>query len=541
VHDLTLKLAYAMIPLFWPIWLTTAAAAAWFACRAPLPWRSGRPLPGRSSQKNAALFLPYAVALVWGVEFAYHDNEVFIEYTVAGRPWPLAIWPHEGRYFPLFAQEYNVIGLLAANAVVYHAVVALQLLAFCWLIAMAVGDLHIGWRIAVTAILVLSNSVGISYVDLVYPERHVVFWLTLAIIALQRFDRVPSRMSLLAVWLPAHVAMYYKEPVFILFATVATMRLVIDCLRDRPAALSWLKGQQLNLGLLALSVVFVSQLVACLSAFGTSAYVDRATIGVVAATIRYLRTDPLLIGLCAAVVLRTSMMRGLADVDPVWDSLAVAAIVYVIALSAFGLAANRYMPPPDLIAALYIVRVAAASWTPSRRRVIRIAWAAVATASVAFGAFRLLEYKSVVRGTASLEQFLASYATAHPGTIALHFPGTKGWRIANLATYLRYRNRPLFDRVQLSSPSVFPDGRCVSYIAYAHCETAKAPPPEALVIHLPDDADRDGGNGERELFRYELLPGGVPQWLGALLYAGAELYEGRPMPAEWLSATASLP
>ena len=539
--DLTFKLAYGMIPLFWPMWLAVAAAAVWVACHAPLPWRSGEPIRWRPALAVAALFIPYALFLIWGSEFAYHDNEVLTEYSAAGKFWPVAIWPHEGRYFPLFGQEFNVIGLFAPNAVVYHSLVALQLLGFCWLVAIAMEDLPIGWRIAVMAVLVLSNSVGIVFADLIYPERHIVFWLTAATIALQRMQRTPSRMNLLVAWLSTHIALYYKEPVFIFVATAATARLTLSYLRDRPTRLTWLKTQRLELGFLALSAIFAVQLVACLSAFGTSAYVERTDIGVLRTTEHYLRTDPLLIALFATVALRASRIRRVEDVDPVWDSLAAAAIVFVISLGAIGLAANRYMPPADLIAALYVVRQAAAERLLSRRRVARLAWAGIAAATVLFGLFRLVEYKAVVRGTASLERFLDDYASSRPGEIRLHFPGTKGWRIANLATYLRYRNRPLFERVRFSSPESFPTGRCVVYVTYARCSREVSPPPDSLLIHLPDDTTRGVAREDRVIFRYELVPGGVPGWVGPLLYPSTELYDGHPMPPDWLSATASLP
>jgi len=42
--------------------------------------------------------------MIWGVAFAYHDNEYFVE-TAAGRSLPLMIWPDIGRYFPLQLRE----------------------------------------------------------------------------------------------------------------------------------------------------------------------------------------------------------------------------------------------------------------------------------------------------------------------------------------------------------------------------------------------------------------------------------------------------
>ena len=42
----------------------------------------------------------------------------------------------------------------------------------------------------------------------------------------------------------------------------------------------------------------------------------------------------------------------------------------------------------------------------------------------AFGAFRLLEHKSVVRGTVELAAFLDRFAAEHPGPVRVYFPDT---------------------------------------------------------------------------------------------------------------------
>jgi hypothetical protein len=108
-QTLVVKLSWATIPLFWPLFVATLVAAAWFSLRSHDRFRSGLPL--RFERASAwfvgCALVPYVTFMTWGGDFTYHDNDVFTEHTVVGKPWPLAIWPVEGRYFPVFAQEFR--------------------------------------------------------------------------------------------------------------------------------------------------------------------------------------------------------------------------------------------------------------------------------------------------------------------------------------------------------------------------------------------------------------------------------------------------
>jgi hypothetical protein len=245
-----------------------------------------------------------------------------------------------------------------------------------------------------------------------------------------------------------------------------------------------------------------------------------------------------LLALIPGVALRIWRLQSPKEIDAIWDPLVLSAIIYLFVLVALGLFADRYAPPIDLIFALYLAREAAYWWSarPARRWLLGAVTAVGAAAVCTFGAFRLIEHKSVVRGTVELAAFLNRFTAEHEGSVRAYFPASRGWRVMNFAAYLDYRYPSAYERVLLRGPGAFPENRCARWRKY-RCEHAAAAEPGDLVIHLPDDSPRDDYAQGRLLFEYEWLTGGVPQVLGQLLYPEAPLYVGERMPQGWLKAT----
>jgi hypothetical protein len=542
LQQLLLAPAYQLDRLFWPIWVAVVVALVYVAVRTQHDWRSRAPFvwPRLDAVLVLIFLVPYVLFMVWGVAFAYHDNDFFLE-TAAGRSSPLHIWPEIGRYFPLQMKEFNLLRHISPTALFYQSVVAVQVVLFCALLLIALADIGMRWRVGAVLLLLCSNSIGIVFADPIYPERNIIFAMALFIVAVQRFDRSPSRLNFIAATVAAHLSLYFKEPIFLLVGTFAAGRLLLVWRRTRPAGWAWLRGQPFELSLLGVCLVFAIQLFLTLLATRQSTYVVDATVGPLTALARYARTDMWLLALIAGLVFRIRRLRALGEVDAIWDPLVQSAVLYFVVLIVIGLFADRYAPPIDLIAALYLAREMAYWWSarPARRWFLAAVTAATAMAVCVFGAFRLIEHKSVVRGTVELAAFLDRFAAEHPGTVRVYFPDTYGWRLMNFAGYLRYRYPAAYERIHLRGPHAFPENRCAYWRDY-RCEHADASEPGDLIAHLPDDLKRDGGQHGRLLFEYELIMSGVPYALGRLLYPTAPLYVGKDMPLGWLKATAAL-
>ena len=127
-----LQLSYAMDRLFWPVWVSMVVALVCVAVRTQRDWSSREPFDWpRLDAVVVLLFLvPYVLFMLWGVAFAYHDNEYFVD-TAAGRSWPLMIWPDVGRYFPLQMREFNLLRHISPTPLFYQSIVAVQLMLLC--------------------------------------------------------------------------------------------------------------------------------------------------------------------------------------------------------------------------------------------------------------------------------------------------------------------------------------------------------------------------------------------------------------------------
>ena len=540
--QLLAKLSYATIPLFWPLWLAVVLALIYIAMLTQSNWRSRKPLiwPRLDAAVVSIFLVPYGLFMLWGVAFAYHDNDFFLE-TAAGRSLPPMIWPNVGRFFPLQMQEFNFLRHISTTALFYQLIVLAQLGLFCWLILISLAQIARAWRIIAVVMLLCSNSIGIVFADPIYPERNIVFALAVFVVAAQRVDEKPSRLNFIFGTVAAQLAIYYKEPMFLFFATFAFARLLLDWLRARPAGWSWLRDRPFELSLLGVCLIFGVQLLLVLLRTRHSLYVNDTTIGSLTALSRYARTDIWMLALVVGLAFRLRRIRATGDIDPIWDPLVLSAIVYAIILVALGLFADRYAPPIDFVAALYLAREMAHWWAarPQHRWLLTAATAVTATVVLSFGAFRLIEHKSVVRGTVELATFLDRFAAERPALVNVYFPDAHEWQIMNFAGYLRYRYPAAYDRIRLRGPHTFTENRCVYWREY-RCEHAVGPTPGDLIARLPDDLQRKTGPQRRLLFEYEWLSGGIPHAVGKLLYPTAPLYVGDDMPVGWLKAGVEL-
>ena len=189
------KLAYDLMTVFWPMFFAVGAALVVLSIWSQPRWTNGQALIKRDWGIVTTLLvgLPLLIVSLTGAAFAYHDDDVLLTTTVAGKPLPLGIWPWAGRYFPLHQREFVVLSWVSSSPIFYYAFIALQLVIICALLNAALAELSVGWRTLACVVALSSSGAVIIFVEAVYPERNVVFLLLIFIVAVQRFDRAPSR------------------------------------------------------------------------------------------------------------------------------------------------------------------------------------------------------------------------------------------------------------------------------------------------------------------------------------------------------------
>lgn len=451
------------------------------------------------------LFLVFYIAMIlYKEDFAFFDNDQLTDFSVAGRALRPAIWPAEGRFFPLGLQEFNALRFITRSPIGYQLFAVVQLLIVLLVLSFVLREFRIRHQVLVLSALMLAPAVSISFTGLVYPERDVVFWLAILLFCLQRYSKTRTPEYFVACLVCAHFALYYKETVVILVAGFAACYLLFQLYggsRENNGARRFFRQNALYFSLLAVCAVYVGVFLATMFPWGRRSYVAQhhQPIGSVLQT--YLVIDWMPWILLAGFLFRfVRWLDQTERLDALWDSLALGALAYFFVILALGLISGYYLAPVDLIAFVYLARLAF-SWLPrAREPYVTLAASALVCLLIhdaAYSSFRIIERKSMIMTSRRFADFLQSYSLdATKPTIDLYFPHATGHQLATLSAYMRYRGLPLAEtglpnkrsgpQLRIEGASEFAGNRCMEYSIYT-CVHADTPTPGALIVVMPDD------------------------------------------------------
>jgi hypothetical protein len=154
---------------------------------------------------------------------------------------------------------------IGKNFFVYQAFSVFQLLIVLLVINKIFSKFPTWHRLATMAIVMVTPSFVISFFWLIYPERNVIFWLSLLILcchSLMKPENANSRAFIYGALVCAQFCLYYKEPVFILIGSFAGIRLAVNIHSERKNFLEWkkilrfFKKNYLDFSLILLSLIF---------------------------------------------------------------------------------------------------------------------------------------------------------------------------------------------------------------------------------------------------------------------------------------------
>jgi hypothetical protein len=246
----------------------------------------------------------------------------------------------------------------------------------------------------------------------------------------------------------------------------------------------------------------------------------------------YIRVD-LLAGVLLAVLLGRIYMILCHRVAPLllWDGLAFGGVAYFLGYLYLSIFAIHYLAPMDLIAVLYIGRLAVLSWKQMRSwgkiAVILLA-SIVVLQGMLVSAYTVFDRKNVIHAKTEIASVVETrYRNNEGNALRLFFPFAVPYVIMEFASYLSYRGLPVegavdgtaaSNSVVLATRAVAEDAPCVRWMRI-RCHAVSGPAPGDLVIVLPDD---DVSAEEASVYR---------DW-GELLFS----YEPRPPITPWLSS-----
>ncbi len=514
---------------FWLVFLVGIVAGSWMLrdYRLPLAASSEGDEQGGTEKTSKAengfdyvltvlmaLFVCFFVFVIYYREdFACFDCDQLTDFAVVGHRFP-PIWPSEGRFFPLGFQEFNLLRHVTRTPFGFQSVAAAQLVILAGVLLSVLKECRMAWRALIAVAVIVTPTLVISFTGLIYPERNALFWLTILILCLQRANSKITSIYFLACFVATHFLLYYKEPLVVLVIGYAASRMLLAVYSNRRAEQgSWrefLRRNIVTVGLLVVAAIYSILFLVFMFPFPfrPSSYIrnqlDVQHLDKVAALPAFLRTDWVVSLLAVVLLLRVArfVLAGQA-LEPMWDSLAIAAMAYFAAILGVGIYADYYLAPVDLIAVLYLGRLAAL-WVPPRfswrTAIVGMAYVCLVAHNAASSTLKILERKERILSESELAGFLKNYnAQSGRERIEVFFPKTNGFRLAEISSYLLYKGIRLARREGMldgASPEFvvagtgnYPSGICHDDKPYL-CKHENEPEEGGLIVLLPGDVVR---------------------------------------------------
>lgn len=452
------------------------------------------------------MFVAFYVSMIFYKEdFAYYDDDMLTNFSVRGQNFSPPIWPGLGRFYPLADQEFNLLKFFTRSPTGYHSFVVVQLLILLGVIFVVLDRFKIRYRVLILISAMVAPSFIIPFTGFVYPERNVLFWLAVLLLCLQGYSRTKSSVYFIGCLVATHFALYYKEVVVLFVVTYAVTRILLQLDASRRLGpLTWqeyIRESSLSLWMLAISGIYLVYFFLVMLPHRNFSYIAQHRESLSTVYLTYLQTDWLALILFAVVIVRFG--RGLSsngDLDPMWDSLGMGALAYLLGVTALRVNSGYYLAPVNFIGLIYLASVFLV-WlsrpTKVRVAVVAVVFLCVLLHDVTYSSFRMVERKALITTKSEFAIFLKSYLpTANSNAVELYFPYSNGFHLMELSSYLRYKGFQLDDqssnvpgagpRLVIAGRERFANDRCVDYREDV-CLHQESPRAGALIVVLPDD------------------------------------------------------
>jgi len=311
--------------------------------------------------------------------------------------------------------------------------------------------------------------------------------------------------------------LYYKEPVWLLFAGFAATKMAFDWRTTPPAdrTLSFIKRNLADAGIIALTALFPILFVIVMFRNRDFAYVTNLQLPLSSSILKFLQVDALLLAFVVVFAIRIlRLLRGSDEFDDFWDPLAVGAACYAVGIVGIRVFGPYYMAPVDAIAVLYLLQLLR-TWpakTAAMRSIIAAICFLITIQNMAYSFAYMTSRKNLEAGEIQLANFLSKYVQArNNGEVRIFFPYSGGYDLMELSAFLDYKGLPLYHDARSQQSSIvfesslsFSQDRCVGY-REDRCVHVNAPQKGDLIAELATDDVPEGGffgNRCSELFAY---------------------------------------
>ncbi|MCS6942375.1 MAG: hypothetical protein NZ901_07170 [Geminocystis sp.] len=458
----------------------------------------------------------YSHLILYGEDFAYHDNSQFTLFTLKGDFYVFPIWPSVGRFWPLGFQEYNVISLFSTTPFAFHLFSVFQLFItaiVCYLLLLEFKPIY---RILVIIAIITVPSFVVSFSGLIFPERNVIFWLAIFILAFDKYSKNRRLLFAILTLISTQFILYYKEPVFLLILGFIISHLLLKGISGVKKAnqksnsnniVAWLQNNYLEILVLFQVLVFIALFIYFVYGLVKNPYGVTEKKSILWTLATYLKTNLLLCIFLLYLPIRLLMIsQGKSRVDPLWDSLAVGGLLYFLAYIKLGLFRWYYIAPVDFVAILYLVKtisVNVISESDKSKRIWRGVFAILLSAMIVGNlqpsAYAILVRKKDIESRVRAADFIKRYHE-NKNKVTLFFPskmnpGATGYYMMEFAAFLEYKGIPVFSLDNYGSVGIrkpilmkgeeeYTNNLCVQYRRFI-CLPVSQPSPGDLFIILP--------------------------------------------------------
>lgn len=174
----------------------------------------------------------YAFALPIGASFGVIDDHLCLTTILSGRNLDFFIRPVEGRFFPLDGQEYNIVSFFSLSPSAFYIYNMLQFAFVIFLIskiiALCIPDVKNKKNLIYGIVLLTIFSPGFvtAWFRLFVSERSVLMFFLVFFLMYLLYQKKQKYSYIICGLVAANIALYYKEPVFLMLGAFGFFHLV---------------------------------------------------------------------------------------------------------------------------------------------------------------------------------------------------------------------------------------------------------------------------------------------------------------------------
>lgn len=176
------------------------------------------------------IVMVYGIVIPLSANFSVIDDHGLLDTLLIGREMPLFVIPEIGRFFPLNGYEYSLISNISASPFAFYLYNAFQFFVIVFLlykILESVEDKNKYVGMLLIVLLMFSPGFVTGWLRLFVPERSELFFLVVFLFFFIKYQKEQKTLYLLLGLISANIALYYKEPAFLMLGSFAFFHIVL--------------------------------------------------------------------------------------------------------------------------------------------------------------------------------------------------------------------------------------------------------------------------------------------------------------------------